>query len=48
MKEKKDMLKVDEMKNLADKSKAREGIQPSDTKYIVPQSAEMKAFVITI
>ena len=48
IKEKKDILKVNEMKNLAAQLKARESVQPSDTKYIVPQSAEMKALVITI
>ena len=48
MKEKKDLLKVDEMKNLVAQLKAREGIQPSNIKYIVPHSAEMKTLVITI
>ena len=36
MKEKKDLLQVYEMKNLAAQLKVREGIQPSDVKYIVP------------
>ena len=36
------------MKNLAAELKAREGITPSDVKYIVPQSAEMITLVIKI
>ena len=42
------LLLVDEMKNLAAELKAREGITPSDVKYIVPQSAEMITLVIKI
>ena len=33
------------MKNLAAELKAREGIKPSDVKYIAPRSAEMIALV---
>ena len=44
-KEKKDLLRVDEMKNLTAQLKVREGIKPGDVKYIVPQSAEMIALV---
>ena len=45
MKEKKDIIRVDKMKNLAAQLKAREDIKPGDVKYIVPQSAEMIALV---
>ena len=45
---KKDLLKVDKMKNCEAQLKTQESIQPSDIKYIVPQSAEMKALVIAI
>ena len=48
MTEKKILLKVNEMKNLAVQLKAREGIQPNDVKKIAPQSAEMLALVIAI
>jgi hypothetical protein len=40
-KKKKDLLHVDKTKNLAAQLKAREGIQPSDVKYIAPKSTEM-------
>ena len=46
MMEKKQILLVDEMKNLAAELKAREGIKPSDVKYITPRSAEMLALVL--
>merc|ERR1712194_852343 len=48
MMEKKQILLVDEMKNLAAELKAREGIKPSDVKYITPRSAEMLALVLEI
>ena len=48
MMEKKNLLKVDKMKNLAVHLKAREGIQPSDVKQIAPQSAEMLALVVAL
>jgi hypothetical protein len=48
MMEKKNLLKVDEMKNLAVQLKAREGIQPSDVKQIAPQLAEMLALAVAL
>ena len=47
-KEKKDLLRLDEMQNLVVKGKAQDGIKPSDIKYIVPRSAEMIALVSII
>ena len=35
-KEKKDLLRLDKMKNLVVEGKAKDGIKPSNTKYIVP------------
>ena len=48
MKEKRDLLRVDQMKMLAEELKAGDGIRPSDVKYIVPQSAAMRALVVRI
>jgi hypothetical protein len=45
MMEKKILLLIDEMKNLAAELKAREGIKPSDVRHIAPRSAEMVALV---
>ena len=47
-KEKRDLLRLDEMKNLLAEGKAQDGILPRDIKYIVPRSAEMIALVSTI
>ena len=48
IKEKRDLLRVDQMKMLAGELKARDGIIPNDVKYIVPKSAAMKALVVRI
>ena len=48
MKEKRDLLRVDQMKMLAEELKTGDGIRPSDVKYIVPQSAAMRALVARI
>jgi len=48
MKEKRDLLRIDQMKMLAGELKAGDGIRPSDVKYIVPKSAAMKALVVRI
>ena len=48
MKEKRDLLVLDEIRILAEQGKAREGIEPRNVKYIVPQSEEMKELVATI
>ena len=48
MKEKRDLLRIDQMKMLAGELKAGDGIRPSDVKYIVPKSAAMKALVLRI
>ena len=45
MKEKRDVLVQDEIRVLAADGKARDGIEPRDVKYIVPQSEEMKELV---
>merc|ERR1712238_208396 len=42
MKEKRDLLVLDEIRVLAAEGKARDGIEPRNVKYIVPQSTEMK------
>ena len=47
-KEKKDHLRMDEMKYLFAQGKARDGIELKDIKYIVPQSAEMIALISVI
>ena len=39
MKQKRDLLRIDQMKMLAGELKAGDGIRPSDVKYIVPKSA---------
>ena len=46
--EKPDLLRVDQMKMLAEELKGGDGIKPSDVKYIVPKSAAMKALVAKI
>ena len=46
MMEKKQILLVDKMKNLAAELKARKGIKPSDVKYITPRLVEMLALVL--
>ena len=48
MKEKRELLRIDQMKMLAGELKAGDGIRPSDVKYIVPKSAAMKALVVRI
>ena len=48
MKEKRDLLVLDEISTLAAKGKAREGIESRNVKYIVPQSEKMKELVATI
>ena len=45
MKEKQDLLGVDQMKSLAGELKVVDGIRPSDVKYIVPRLAAMRAFI---
>ena len=45
MKEVRDLLKIDQMKTLAEELKAKDGIKPSNAKYIVPWSAALKALV---
>ena len=47
-KEKKDLLKSDEAHRLVDELKGRDGIKPSDVKYIRPLSTEMKQLVETL
>ena len=47
MMERKTLLLIDEMKNLAAKLKAREGIKP-DVEHIAPRSAEMLALVLQL
>ena len=48
MKEKRDLLRVDQMKMFAAELKAGDGIKPNDVKYIVPKSAALKALVARI
>ena len=48
MKEKRDLLRVDQMKMLAEELKAGDGIRPSDVKYIARQSVAMRALVTRI
>ena len=48
IKEKRDLLRVDQMKMLTGELNARDGIIPNDVKYIVPKSAAMKALVLRI
>ena len=48
IKEKRDLLRVDQMKMLTGELKVRDGIIPNDVKYIVPKSAAMKALVLRI
>ena len=48
MKEKVNLLRISEMKNLVAQGKAQDGIQSRDVKYIVPQSAEMIALITRI
>ena len=45
MKEKKDLLRVNEMQITAAQGKARRGITPGNVLYIVPEFAEMIALV---
>ena len=47
-KEKKDHLRMDEMKYRVADGKARDGIELKDIKYIVPRSAEMIALISVI
>ena len=48
MKEKVNLLRISEMKNLVAQGKAQDGIQLRDVKYIVPQLAEMIALITRI
>ena len=48
MKEKRDLLVQDEFRVLAADGKARDGIEPRNVKYVVPQSEEMKQLVAII
>ena len=48
MKEKRDLLRVDQMKMLAGELKAGDEIKPNDVKYIVLKLAAMKALVARI
>ena len=48
IKEKRDLLRMDQMKMLAEELKGGDGIKPSDVKYIVPKLAAMKALVAKI
>ena len=48
MKEKRELLVLDEIRILAAQGKAKEGIETRNIKYTVPQSEEMKELVATI
>ena len=48
MKEKRDLLVLDEIRVLAAEGKASDGIEPRNVKYIVPQSTEMKELAARI